>query len=51
MVSDVKEPFSIQKGWLFWAGIGLVGALTAIALTGAVMSLFSGESPQREVRN
>ncbi|KAH7515936.1 hypothetical protein FEM48_Zijuj10G0081200 [Ziziphus jujuba var. spinosa] len=45
---DVKEPFSLQKGWLLWAGIGLVGALTAIALTGAATSLFSGESPQRE---
>lgn len=45
---DWREPFSLQKGWLLWAGIGLVGALSAIALTGAVMSFFSGESPQRE---
>ncbi|KAF5449651.1 hypothetical protein F2P56_030074 [Juglans regia] len=45
---DWREPFSLQKGWLLWAGFGLVGALTAIALTGAAMSFFSGESPQRE---
>ncbi|KAF3431454.1 hypothetical protein FNV43_RR26185 [Rhamnella rubrinervis] len=45
---DVREPFSLQKGWLLWAGIGLVGAVMAISLTGAAMSLFSGESPQRE---
>lgn len=45
---DWREPFNLQKGWLLWAGIGLVGALTAIALTGAALSFFSGESPQRE---
>lgn len=50
-VSDWREPFSLQKGWLLWAGIGLVGAISAVALTGAATSFFSGESPQREVRN
>ncbi|KAK3025381.1 hypothetical protein RJ639_044921 [Escallonia herrerae] len=45
---DLKEPFNLQKGWLLWAGIGLVGALIAIAATGAAMSLFSGDNPQRE---
>lgn len=45
---DLREPFNLQKGWLLWAGIGLVGALIAIGLTGAAMSLFSGETPQRE---
>jgi hypothetical protein len=50
-VSDLREPFSLQKGWLLWAGIGLVGAISAVALTGAATSFFSGESPQREVRN
>ncbi|KAA8529431.1 hypothetical protein F0562_033770 [Nyssa sinensis] len=45
---DWREPFNLQKGWILWAGIGLVGALIAIALTGAAMSLFSGETPQRE---
>ncbi|XP_062161389.1 uncharacterized protein LOC133868496 [Alnus glutinosa] len=45
---DWREPFSLQKGWLLWAGIGLVGALSAIALTGVALSFFSGESPQRE---
>lgn len=50
-VSDWREPFSLQKGWLLWAGIGLVGAVAAVALTGAVTSLFSGESPEREVWN
>ncbi|XP_052187928.1 uncharacterized protein LOC127798415 [Diospyros lotus] len=45
---DLREPFDLQKGWLLWAGIGLIAALAAIALTGAAMSLFSGENPQRE---
>ncbi|KAK9750778.1 hypothetical protein RND81_02G221400 [Saponaria officinalis] len=45
---DVREPFSLQRGWLLWAGIGLVGALGAIALTGVALSFFGGESPQRE---
>ncbi|PNY10589.1 CAAX amino terminal protease family protein [Trifolium pratense] len=31
---DLREPFSLQKGWLLWAGVGLVGALLAIGLTG-----------------
>lgn len=49
---DLREPFNLQKGWLLWAGIGLGGAILAIALTGAAMSLFNGENPpQREVRN
>lgn len=51
IVSDLREPFSLRKGWLLWAGIGLVGAIGAISLTGAAMSLFSSENPQREVRN
>ncbi|XP_043725047.1 membrane-embedded CAAX protease MroQ-like isoform X2 [Telopea speciosissima] len=45
---ELKDPFNLQKGWLLWAGFGLVGALLSVALTGAVMALFSGESPQRE---
>lgn len=47
---DLREPFNIQKGWLLWAGIGLIGALIAIALTGATMSLFTNENsnPERE---
>ncbi|XP_042482071.1 uncharacterized protein LOC122062492 [Macadamia integrifolia] len=45
---ELKDPFNLQKGWLLWAGFGLVGALLAVALTGAAMALFSGESPQRE---
>ncbi|XVE91485.1 hypothetical protein REPUB_Repub01dG0014200 [Reevesia pubescens] len=45
---DLKEPFNLKKGWLLWAVIGLVGALIAIALTGAALSLFRGEDPQRE---
>ena len=48
--SDIREPFNLQKGWIVWAGIGLVGALVAIALTGVAVSFFSGETPQREVR-
>lgn len=43
-----KEPFNLQKGWLLWSVIGIVGALLAIALTGAALALFSGESPERE---
>ncbi|KAK9276435.1 hypothetical protein L1049_005968 [Liquidambar formosana] len=45
---DLREPFNLQKGWLLWAGIGLVGAIIAVALTGVAMSFFSGETPQRE---
>ncbi|XP_010683196.2 uncharacterized protein LOC104897927 [Beta vulgaris subsp. vulgaris] len=45
---DLREPFNLQKGWLLWAGIGLAGALGAIALTGVALSFFSGENPQRE---
>lgn len=45
---DLREPFNLQKGWLLWAVIGLVGALGAIALIGVAMSFFSGENPQRE---
>ncbi|XP_059316759.1 uncharacterized protein LOC132067513 [Lycium ferocissimum] len=45
---DLKEPFNLQRGWLLWAGIGLVGAIGAIALTGVAMSTFNGDPPQRE---
>ncbi|KAL9298179.1 hypothetical protein ACSQ67_024075 [Phaseolus vulgaris] len=45
---DLREPFNLQKGWLLWAGVGLVGAIIAIALTGVAVSFFSGETPQRE---
>ncbi|KAF3772590.1 hypothetical protein EJ110_NYTH57482 [Nymphaea thermarum] len=43
-----KEPFNLQNGWILWAGIGLLGAVGAIAATGAVQALLNGESPQRE---
>ncbi|KAL1355962.1 uncharacterized protein LOC107489518 isoform X2 [Arachis duranensis] len=46
---DWGVPFDLQKGWLLWAGIGLAGALTAMAMTGAVMSFFSGETPEMEI--
>ncbi|XP_058747505.1 uncharacterized protein LOC131620443 [Vicia villosa] len=45
---DLREPFNLQKGWLLWAGVGLVGALVSIGLTGVAVSFFSGETPQRE---
>ncbi|XP_004516087.1 uncharacterized protein [Cicer arietinum] len=45
---DLREPFNLQKGWLLWAGIGLVGAIVAIGLTGVVVSFFNEETPQRE---
>lgn len=40
----------MRNGWLLWAGVGLVGAIIAIALTGTAVTYFSGEQPQREVR-
>ncbi|KAL0754930.1 hypothetical protein Bca101_092598 [Brassica carinata] len=46
---DLKQPFNLQKGWLVWGGIGLVGAVGGIALTGVALSLFSTETPEREV--
>ncbi|XP_076928629.1 uncharacterized protein LOC143592639 [Bidens hawaiensis] len=45
---DLRDPFSLQKGWLLWAVIGLVGAFVTISLTGAAMSFINGEPPQRE---
>ncbi|XP_038713260.1 membrane-embedded CAAX protease MroQ isoform X2 [Tripterygium wilfordii] len=48
VIFDWREPFNLQKGWLLWAGIGLVAALLAIGATGAAMSFFGGENPQRE---
>jgi hypothetical protein len=48
-VADLREPFTLQKGWLLWAGVGLVGALLAIGLTGYAVSFFNGETPQRDV--
>lgn len=45
---DLKEPFNLKKGWLLWAGIGLGGAIAAIALTGVAVSFFNGETPPRE---
>ncbi|KAF6148231.1 hypothetical protein GIB67_012006 [Kingdonia uniflora] len=47
---ELREPFNLQNGWLLWAGIGLIAALSAIALLGVSMSLLGGENPQREVR-
>ncbi|BBG94242.1 CAAX amino terminal protease family protein [Prunus dulcis] len=43
--------FSLQKGWPLWAGIGLAGAIAAIAVTEAAASLFRGESPEREFKD
>ncbi|RWR90942.1 CAAX amino terminal protease family protein isoform 1 [Cinnamomum micranthum f. kanehirae] len=43
-----KEPFNLQKGWLLWAVLGIVVAFLAIALTGAALALFNGETPERE---
>ena len=50
-VSDLREPINLRNGWLLWAAIGLAGAFGAIALTGAAVTFFNGESPQREVGN
>lgn len=49
--SDIRDPLNLQKGWLLWAGVGLVGALASIAVTGAVLSSFNGGSTEREVIN
>lgn len=45
---DIRDPLNLQKGWLLWAGVGLVGALASIAVTGAVLSSFNGGSTERE---
>ncbi|KAG6485961.1 hypothetical protein ZIOFF_054528 [Zingiber officinale] len=45
---NLTKPFDLRDGWLLWAGIGLLGALIAIALTGTTLSIFHGENPQRE---
>lgn len=46
---DLKEPFNLRNGWFLWAGIGLGGAIIAIAVVGAALTTFNGEPPQREV--
>ncbi|WZZ11134.1 hypothetical protein YC2023_097055 [Brassica napus] len=46
---DLKQPFNLQKGWLVWGGIGLAAGVGGIALTGVALSLFSTETPEREV--
>lgn len=45
---DWRDPFSLRKGWLLWAGIGFIGALISVSLAGVAMSLFNGDPPQRE---
>ncbi|XP_039145922.1 uncharacterized protein LOC120283336 [Dioscorea cayenensis subsp. rotundata] len=45
---DLKEPFNLRNGWLLWAGIGLSGAVIAVALTGFALSFFKGGNPERE---
>ncbi|KAG6526702.1 hypothetical protein ZIOFF_016703 [Zingiber officinale] len=45
---DLRRPFELRDGWLLWAGIGFIGALLAIALTGVALNAFHGENPQRE---
>lgn len=45
---DLKNPFDLRNGWLLWAGIGLVGGILAIGLTGAALKVINGEPPQRE---
>lgn len=49
LISDLKEPFNLRNGWLLWAGIGLSGAVIAVALTGFALSFFKGGNPEREV--
>ncbi|XP_074574374.1 uncharacterized protein LOC141830831 isoform X2 [Curcuma longa] len=45
---DLRRPFELRDGWLLWAGIGFMGALLAIALTGVALNAFHGENLQRE---
>ncbi|KAL0908488.1 hypothetical protein M5K25_022985 [Dendrobium thyrsiflorum] len=45
---DLKEPFDLQNGWLLWAGVGLFGAVIAIALVGFLLNITNSEQPQRE---
>ncbi|CAB4277871.1 unnamed protein product [Prunus armeniaca] len=47
-ITNIPDPFSLRKGWLLWAEIGLAGAIATIAVTGATASLFKGESLERE---
>ena len=49
-LSDIKEPFKMQNGWLLWAGVGLFAAVISIALAGTAMTYLNGETPEREVR-
>ncbi|KAM7249986.1 hypothetical protein ACFE04_021869 [Oxalis oulophora] len=44
--NDLREPFNLERGWLFWAGIGLGSAVAGITLIGALSSL-GGETPER----
>ncbi|KAI4328433.1 hypothetical protein L6164_020789 [Bauhinia variegata] len=46
---DLREPLNLRKGWLLWAGIGLLGGIIAIALTGAALSFFNGETPKKDL--
>ncbi|XP_027909778.1 uncharacterized protein LOC114168973 [Vigna unguiculata] len=43
---DLREPFNLQKGWLLWAGVGLVSAFIANVLTRVAVSIFSGGPPK-----
>ncbi|KAK1308855.1 hypothetical protein QJS10_CPA09g01498 [Acorus calamus] len=47
--SKWKEPFDLRRGWLLWAGIGLSGAVLAIALAGVALAIFNGEKPEERV--
>ncbi|KAL6513900.1 hypothetical protein OROHE_019356 [Orobanche hederae] len=46
---DWREPFDLKKGWLLYAGVGLGGAVAAIAITSAAMSFFNGGVQHREI--
>jgi len=49
IVTDLREPFNLQKGWLLWAGVGLVSAFIANVLTRVAVSIFSGGPPKGQV--
>lgn len=45
---ELKEPFDLRRGWLLWAGIGLIGAVITVSLAGVALTAFSDNPPQRD---
>ncbi|KAG0448938.1 hypothetical protein HPP92_027580 [Vanilla planifolia] len=45
---DLKDPINLQKGWLLWAGIGLLCAIAIVVLVGFLLNIINSERPERE---